>query len=63
MKNTSVVVKVNNEVYKMDGYNNFYIVKNPFGAWSIIDDNKIIADNLSLEEAKKKAVQIKISKC
>lgn len=66
MKNVQVIVKVNSETYKVSGYN-IYAIKNPFGAWEVISNDKVVADNLSLKEAKKEMIQIKnesiLSKC
>lgn len=58
MKNIPVIVKVNSETYKVNGYN-IYAMKNPFGAWQVMSNDKVVADNLSLKEAKKQMIQIK----
>ena len=64
MKNE--IYKIDNETYKLNGFN-IYAMKNPFGAWQVMSNDKVVADNLSLKEAKKKMIQIKnefiLSKC
>lgn len=58
MKNMPVIWKVNAETYKVTG-TNIYAMKNPFGAWEVLSNDKIVADNLSLKEAKKEMTILK----
>lgn len=56
MKNE--IYKIDAETYKLNGAR-IYAMKNPFGAWQVMSNDKIVADNLSLKEAKKQMIQIK----
>ena len=58
MKNIPKICKVNAETYKVSGYE-IYAMKNPFGAWQVMNNGKIIIDNLSLKEAKKEMTILK----
>ena len=50
--------KCSDDVCKLVG-TRIYAMKNPFGAWQVMSNDKIVADNLSLKEAKKQMIQIK----
>lgn len=56
MKNE--IYKIDAETYKLND-TRIYTMKNPFGAWQVMSNDKIVADNLSLKEAKKQMIQIK----
>lgn len=56
MKNK--IYKIDSETYKLNG-TRVYAMKNPFGAWQVMSNDKVVADNLSLKEAKKQMIQIK----
>lgn len=55
MKNK--IYKMDDETYKLNGAR-IYAIKNPFGTWEVMNNDKIVANNLSLEEAKKQMIQI-----
>ena len=58
MKKMPMIWKVNAETYKVTG-TNIFAMKNPFGAWQVMSNDKIVADNLNLKDAKKQMIQIK----
>ncbi len=47
MKNE--IYKIDAETYKLNGAR-IYAMKNPFGAWQVMSNDKVVADNLSLKE-------------